>query len=39
MFVNAFREALSRKGIFVAGSALDIDDAADAPDLTTRRPG
>ena len=29
MFLNAFREALSRKGIFIGGSALDIDDAAD----------
>ena len=33
MFVNAFREALSRKGIFVGGSALDIDDVRTAPDL------
>jgi serine-type D-Ala-D-Ala carboxypeptidase/endopeptidase (penicillin-binding protein 4) len=26
LFVNAFREALSRKGIFVGGSAIDIDE-------------
>ncbi len=34
MFLNAFREALSRKGIFVGGSALDIDDVRTAPDLS-----
>jgi D-alanyl-D-alanine carboxypeptidase/D-alanyl-D-alanine-endopeptidase (penicillin-binding protein 4) len=34
LFVNAFREALSRKGIFVGGSALDIDDLRAAPDLS-----
>ncbi len=34
LFVNAFREALSRKGIFVGGSALDIDDVRTAPDLS-----
>jgi serine-type D-Ala-D-Ala carboxypeptidase/endopeptidase (penicillin-binding protein 4) len=32
MFLNAFREALSRKGIFVGGSALDIDDVRTVPD-------
>jgi D-alanyl-D-alanine carboxypeptidase/D-alanyl-D-alanine-endopeptidase (penicillin-binding protein 4) len=34
LFVNAFREALARKGIFVGGSALDIDELARPPDLT-----
>ena len=34
LFVNAFREALSRKGIFVGGSALDIDELRQLPDLT-----
>ena len=34
LFVNAFREALSRKGIFVGGSALDIDDVRTPPDLS-----
>jgi D-alanyl-D-alanine carboxypeptidase/D-alanyl-D-alanine-endopeptidase (penicillin-binding protein 4) len=33
LFVNAFREALSRKGIFVGGSALDIDELREPPDL------
>jgi D-alanyl-D-alanine carboxypeptidase/D-alanyl-D-alanine-endopeptidase (penicillin-binding protein 4) len=35
LFLSAFREALSRKGIFVGGSALDIDDVRTPPDLTT----
>ena len=35
MFLNAFREALSRKGIFLGGSALDIDDVQKAPNLST----
>jgi len=34
LFVNAFREALSRKGIFVGGSAIDIDELPAA-----QRPG
>lgn len=34
LFVNAFREALARKGIFVAGSALDIDTLRSKPDIT-----
>ncbi|MDH4065656.1 MAG: D-alanyl-D-alanine carboxypeptidase/D-alanyl-D-alanine-endopeptidase, partial [Acidobacteriota bacterium] len=34
LFINAFREALSRKGVVVAGSALDIDEAPSAPDLS-----
>ncbi|HQZ40306.1 MAG TPA: D-alanyl-D-alanine carboxypeptidase/D-alanyl-D-alanine-endopeptidase [Vicinamibacterales bacterium] len=34
LFMNAFREALSRKGIVVAGSALDIDEAPSAPDTS-----
>jgi D-alanyl-D-alanine carboxypeptidase/D-alanyl-D-alanine-endopeptidase (penicillin-binding protein 4) len=34
LFGNAFREALSRKGLVVAGSALDIDEAPSAPDLS-----
>src|SRR5690606_18149205 len=34
LFVNAFREALARKGIFVSGSALDIDDLRTKPDLS-----
>ena len=33
LFVNAFREALARKGIFVGGSALDIDELSRPPDL------
>jgi serine-type D-Ala-D-Ala carboxypeptidase/endopeptidase (penicillin-binding protein 4) len=33
LFVNAFREALSRKGVFVAGSAIDIDELREAPDV------
>jgi D-alanyl-D-alanine carboxypeptidase/D-alanyl-D-alanine-endopeptidase (penicillin-binding protein 4) len=33
LFVNAFREALSRKGIFVAGSATDIDLLSPAPEM------
>jgi D-alanyl-D-alanine carboxypeptidase/D-alanyl-D-alanine-endopeptidase (penicillin-binding protein 4) len=32
MFLSAFREALSRKGIFVGGSAIDIDDLRTPPD-------
>jgi D-alanyl-D-alanine carboxypeptidase/D-alanyl-D-alanine-endopeptidase (penicillin-binding protein 4) len=34
LFVNAFREALGRKGIFVGGSALDIDELRQPPDMT-----
>ena len=34
MYVNAFREALARHGIFVGGSTIDIDDLRLAPDLT-----
>jgi len=34
LFVNAFREALSRKGIFIGGSALDIDELRTAPDMS-----
>jgi D-alanyl-D-alanine carboxypeptidase/D-alanyl-D-alanine-endopeptidase (penicillin-binding protein 4) len=34
LFVNAFREALGRKGIFVGGSAVDIDELRQPPDLT-----
>jgi D-alanyl-D-alanine carboxypeptidase/D-alanyl-D-alanine-endopeptidase (penicillin-binding protein 4) len=33
LFVNAFREALARKGIFVAGNAVDIDSLRSKPDL------
>ncbi|MCC7123987.1 MAG: D-alanyl-D-alanine carboxypeptidase/D-alanyl-D-alanine-endopeptidase [Acidobacteria bacterium] len=33
LFVEAFREALNRKGIFVAGSALDVDELPSPPDL------
>jgi D-alanyl-D-alanine carboxypeptidase/D-alanyl-D-alanine-endopeptidase (penicillin-binding protein 4) len=32
LFVNAFREALQRKGIFVGGSAIDIDELRTPPD-------
>jgi len=34
LFLNAFREALQRKGIFVGGSAIDIDDLRQPPDMT-----
>lgn len=34
LFVNAFREALQRKGIFVGGSAIDIDELRQPPDMT-----
>lgn len=34
LFVNAFREALARKGIFVSGSAMDIDALARPLDLS-----
>ena len=34
LFVNAFREALARKRIFVGGSAVDIDELRQRPDLT-----
>jgi D-alanyl-D-alanine carboxypeptidase/D-alanyl-D-alanine-endopeptidase (penicillin-binding protein 4) len=34
LFVNAFREALGRKSIFVGGSALDIDELRQPPDMT-----
>lgn len=34
LFVNAFREALARKGIFVAGAAIDIDSLVRPPDLS-----
>jgi D-alanyl-D-alanine carboxypeptidase/D-alanyl-D-alanine-endopeptidase (penicillin-binding protein 4) len=33
LFLNAFREALQRKGIFVGGSAIDIDDLRQPPDM------
>lgn len=33
LFVNAFREALARKGIFVAGNAVDIDSLRSKPDI------
>ncbi|MEO8677931.1 MAG: D-alanyl-D-alanine carboxypeptidase/D-alanyl-D-alanine-endopeptidase [Vicinamibacterales bacterium] len=33
MYVNAFREALARYGIFVGGNPIDIDDLRLAPDL------
>jgi D-alanyl-D-alanine carboxypeptidase/D-alanyl-D-alanine-endopeptidase (penicillin-binding protein 4) len=32
LYVSALREALGRKGIFVAGSALDIDELSPPPD-------
>jgi serine-type D-Ala-D-Ala carboxypeptidase/endopeptidase (penicillin-binding protein 4) len=32
LFINAFREALFRKGVFVAGSAIDIDELSVPPD-------
>lgn len=34
LFLNAFREALARKGIFVGGSAIDIDELRQPPDMT-----
>ncbi len=34
LFLSAFREALQRKGVFVGGSAIDIDDLRQPPDLT-----
>ncbi len=34
-FVNAFREALARHGIFVSGNALDIDMVRPRPDLSS----
>jgi D-alanyl-D-alanine carboxypeptidase/D-alanyl-D-alanine-endopeptidase (penicillin-binding protein 4) len=34
LFLNAFREALARKGIFIGGSAIDIDELRQPPDLT-----
>jgi D-alanyl-D-alanine carboxypeptidase/D-alanyl-D-alanine-endopeptidase (penicillin-binding protein 4) len=34
LFLNAFREALARKGIFLAGSTVDIDVARERPDLS-----
>jgi D-alanyl-D-alanine carboxypeptidase len=34
LFVNAFREALSRKGVFVGGTAIDIDELRQPPDMT-----
>ena len=37
LFLNAFREALSRKGIFVGGSALDIDELRTAARPDRRR--
>ena len=33
LFLNAFREALQRKGIFVGGSAIDIDELRQPPDM------
>jgi D-alanyl-D-alanine carboxypeptidase/D-alanyl-D-alanine-endopeptidase (penicillin-binding protein 4) len=39
LFVNAFREALSRKGIFVGGSAIDIDELPAAQRPGAERPG
>lgn len=38
LFLNAFREALSRKGIFVGGSAIDIDELRQPPDLAGAQP-
>nr|HRJ42377.1 LLM class flavin-dependent oxidoreductase [Caldilineaceae bacterium] len=35
LFVNAFREALARKGIFVSGEAVDIDTLVRRPDLSS----
>ena len=35
LYVNAFREALARNGIFVGGGSLDIDDAHAKPDYST----
>lgn len=35
MYVNAFREALARHGIFVGGSTIDVDDLRLAPDYAT----
>ena len=32
LYLNAFREAMARNGIFVGGSSLDIDDARVKPD-------
>jgi serine-type D-Ala-D-Ala carboxypeptidase/endopeptidase (penicillin-binding protein 4) len=34
LFVNAFREALARKGIFVSGSAMDVDTLVKPLDLS-----
>jgi len=34
LFVNAFREALARKGIFVSGSAMDVDALVKPLDLS-----
>ncbi len=34
MYVNAFREALARHGIFVGGGTIDIDDLRLAPDYS-----
>jgi D-alanyl-D-alanine carboxypeptidase/D-alanyl-D-alanine-endopeptidase (penicillin-binding protein 4) len=35
MYVNAFREALARHGIFVGGNSIDIDDLRVPPDLAS----
>jgi D-alanyl-D-alanine carboxypeptidase/D-alanyl-D-alanine-endopeptidase (penicillin-binding protein 4) len=34
LFLSAFREALARKGIFIGGSAIDIDELRQPPDMT-----
>lgn len=34
LFVNAFREALGRHGIYVAGNPVDIDDLRAPPDIS-----
>ena len=34
LFLNAFREALQRKDIFVGGSAIDIDDLREPPEMS-----
>ena len=34
LYLNAFREALGRHGIFVAGTMMDIDDLREPPDMS-----
>ena len=34
LFLSAFREALARKGIFIGGSAIDIDELRQPPEMT-----